>query len=218
MKQITARSTLFGYGIVLCMLSAAEVSAQYVEPDYHPQPVYLVPKVPFDSLQTKAMLGKGNATIKGTTYAGLFLGIKHYGNKVKVALYPLTPYFKEYLSLEKKVNPAKSVQIGVPGYVFSYRLEAVTNSDGDFTFPNMKPGKYYLVTAIEFYEDITTDSLVGKHYSNREKSKKEEYVTTTNNYHFYKALSKIVEIKKDGELVKTKLSGTVEVKDTIPDN
>lgn len=47
-----------------------------------------------------------------------------------------------------------------------YRIEAITNSDGEFTFPNMKPGKYYLYGSMDYSLNYNYNKYTGSGYDN----------------------------------------------------
>jgi hypothetical protein len=115
------------------------------------------PKVEFDIKLATQMLNDGNAQIKGIAY---YEGRSHIGIKSsetiyarmgeKVFLYPLTPYIEEYLQLKKKNKEGKRIATISP-LANCYRIESkVYNTNGEFIFTGLKPGKYYLEVIVLF--------------------------------------------------------------------
>ncbi|GAA0526618.1 carboxypeptidase-like regulatory domain-containing protein [Chitinophaga japonensis] len=194
--------------LLLCSFNA---SAQYVEPE-RDDTIRLMPKTPFDTISAKQALMKGKATIKGVAFTKpkTAFGYKAplekriYANKIKVILFPYSPYWEEYLGLKKKVNPKKLKFAFIHPDAWKYRLEAITNSDGEFTFPNMKPGKYYIEGVLNWSSGAYYDQYTGSGYGS--------YGNTTNYYErkYYNVghadlLQKIVEVTAEDEVVKIKL-------------
>lgn len=113
------------------------------------------PKVEFDIKQATELLNTGNAEIKGTAYyegkapIGIKIGDKWYARAGSVVfLYPLTTYIEEYLELKKSNKQGKRIATISP-LANCYRIEAkVYNDKGEFVFPGLKAGKYYLETEI----------------------------------------------------------------------
>jgi hypothetical protein len=114
------------------------------------------PKVEFDIKQATELLNTGTAEIRGTAYyegkapiTGIKIGDKWYARAGSVVfLYPLTAYVEEYLELKKKNKQGKRIATVSP-LANSYRIEAkVYNDKGEFVFPGLKAGKYYLETEI----------------------------------------------------------------------
>ena len=113
------------------------------------------PQVEFDLKQATEMLNTGNAEIKGSAYyegkapIGIKIGDTWYARPGSVVfLYPLTTYIEEYLELKKKNKQGKRIATISP-LANCYRIEAkVYNDKGEFVFPGLKAGKYYLETEI----------------------------------------------------------------------
>jgi hypothetical protein len=204
---------------VLCIIVITVVSvipgslkAQYVQPE-RDDTIRMFAQTPFDTLQAKQALARGKSTIKGVAFtrppensSGLHLktGKKLLANKMRVVLYPVTPYLLEYLKLKDKENPKKLKFAYLTPQAYYYRLEAITNSTGEFTFPEMKPGKYYLEAVLNWNSYGTYSKYTGSGYNS--------YGGTTNyytkeNYTTGHAdlLTKFVEVEKDGEVVEIKL-------------
>ncbi|QCX53755.1 hypothetical protein [Elizabethkingia sp. JS20170427COW] len=130
--------------------------------------------VKFDIAQLEQQLQKGSATIKGKMYArsrrstlDAMYGMKMIGGKTKainsmIYLVPYTDYIKDYIKLKNSSEkPNKKIFVQMHEEVYNMRLEGMTNSQGDFTFLNLKPGKYYL-----FGEVRTASAVKRKYYQN----------------------------------------------------
>lgn len=208
MKQ---RNLAFGVmcTIVLTIFNT-DTKAQYVQPE-RDDTIRLFAKTPFDTLQAKQALARGKSTIKGVAFtrppdnSGFHLktGKKLYGNKMRVVLYPVTPYLLEYLKLKGKENPKKLKFAYISPQAYYYRLEAITNSTGEFTFPEMKPGKYYLEAVLNWNSYGTYDRYTGSGYNGYGTTNyytRENYTTGHADL-----LTKFVEVTKDNEIVEVKL-------------
>lgn len=186
------------------------IHAQYIEPDVVKNPEILIyPKTAFDTIDLKKKLAKGNATIKGEVITRKrdsqkgkkVLGGKTPAKHATVLLFPYTPYIAEYLKLkETQEDPKKNTWVEAHKPVKRQRLEAITNNKGTFTFPNMLPGKYYLIcmvqhTAVEtrYKEDgwgVNRYGYVVPAYYSYQKYNANEDLNEA-----------VVEIKNDGEII-----------------
>ncbi|WP_412468685.1 hypothetical protein [Pedobacter sp. KLB.chiD] len=199
---------------LFCVVSAtAIVSAQYKEPEKKDKAEIFRPEMPFDSLLAKKMLAKGTAIIKGVAYTkqkhplgySVPFSPRILANKITIVLLPVTPYFEEWYRLRKeKENIKRKRFVYLSDRAFYYRLEAITNSDGEFTFPDMKPGKYFLQGMLDYTLRGTYNAYTGSGYNN--------YGGRTDYYQqkeYYKniqdRIETFVEIKENGEVVKVKL-------------
>ncbi|ANH82049.1 hypothetical protein A8C56_14680 [Niabella ginsenosidivorans] len=170
--------------------------------------VYLLPKTPFDAAATKRALEKGTCTIKGVAFArpivnGIRMGKKILANKITVYLFPLTPYFEEHLAQKKQQNPRKLKFAFVSPECVQLKLTSITNSSGEFIFPDMKPGRYYIEGLLPWSETGVTSEKTGyidDPYGGADVYTKRQY---RNDYEDY--IHAIVEIKKEGETVNIKL-------------
>ncbi|RFM26982.1 carboxypeptidase-like regulatory domain-containing protein [Deminuibacter soli] len=193
---------------LLFFFSVCAVRAQYVQPE-RDDTIRIYAKTPFDTLAARAALAEGNGTIKGVAFTRAknnkmaITGQKLYANKMTVILFPVTPYLEEYLDLKKKENPKKLKYVYIDPNAWRFRLTAVTNSTGEFTFPKMKPGKYYLEGILNWNTSGYYNQYTGSGYG---------YGGTTDYYErkYYTVehadkLYKYVEVTKDGEVVEVKL-------------
>lgn len=199
--------------LVLCILSANRVHAQqYVEPEEKDKITSLYPQVSFDSLQAKRMLARGTATIKGVAFTKprTSLGYKAplapriYANQIKVVLLPVTPYFEAWYKLrDDKENFKKRIYVYLSKDAYRYRLEAITNSEGKFTFPEMKPGKYFLQGFLPYNHNGTYNEYTGSAYNGYGRT--DYYQQKSYSVAHEDRIEEFVEVKQDGEIVKVKL-------------
>lgn len=174
-------------------------------------------KVPYDVNQLRSQLQKGKATIKGKMYArkrhsetGKKLYVSIIGSLEKSAentpvyLIPYNDYVKDYVNLKENAEkPKRKTFVELHEDVFNTRLEAVTNNEGSFTFPNVKPGKYYV------FGKMNTLTLVKrKYYSNGNVATNaygqvvaEGYSSYNDFKSHYDYVDNIVEVKEDGGTV-----------------
>lgn len=184
--------------------------AQYKEPEEKDKKEIFYPEVVFDSLQAKKMLAKGTATIKGVAFTkaknnmGFRAGARILANQIKVVLLPVTPYFEAWYQLRKdKENLRKRRYVYLSTAAYRYRLEAVTNSDGKFTFPEMKPGKYFLQGFLDwtysgYYNEYTGTGYNG--YGQTDYYQQKKYSVDHQD-----RIEEFVEVKENGEVVKVRL-------------
>ena len=198
------------------------INAQYVEPEKKDKEALIrkqnekiiFPTQRFDSIVAKNMLAMGKGKIKGVAFTrarenknfGLKTGEKIFANKIKIILFPVTPYFEEYYTLWKdksKNNPKKNTFVQMHNEAFRYRLEAITNSSGEFTFPDMKPGKYYIYGTLGYSTTYTGQEYTGSGYDSYGRiDYYSPYQFSKNSSEF---LELFVEVKADGEIVTVKL-------------
>ena len=208
-------NTLIMRNIFLTVLIAAgtatTATAQYKEPEKKDKKEIFYPEASFDSLQAKKMLARGTATIKGVAYTkarnnmGIKAGNRIYANQIKVILLPVTPYFNAWYQLRKeKENTRRRRFVYLSDNAYRYRLEAVTNSDGEFTFPEMKPGTYFLQGILPYTKNGYYHEYTGAAYNG--------YGGRTNYYDLKQysvnhedRIEEFVEVKENGEIVKVRL-------------
>lgn len=193
----------------IILIAGTTIKAQYVQPE-RDDTVRLMAKAPFDTVFAKSALAKGTGSIKGVAFMrtkngyGMKVGKPIYAAQSKVLLFPVTPYLLEFLELKKKENPKKLKFAYLSNQAWYYRLEAITNSNGEFTFPDMKPGKYYLECLLSYSTSHSYDRYTGTGYNN--------YGGSTNYYtrEYYnrghnELLSKFVDITEEGQTLEIKL-------------
>ena len=208
-RQVVERIILMNKYLLVLLLAFLSVSnsfAQYKEPEKKEKVDIYYPKGIFDSLQAKKMLARGTATIKGVAFTNANTLTKRiYANQIKVVLLPVTSYFEEWYQLRKdKENLRKRRYVYLSADSYKYRLEAITNSDGEFTFPEMKPGKYFLQAFLGWTYNGSYNEYTGSGYNS--------YGGQTNYYQpknysvdHTDRIEEFVELKENGQIVKVKL-------------
>lgn len=207
--------------IILFIALGFVTKAQYVEPERSVKEeqkrkaseVVTYPKLKFDSLEAKKALALGKGRITGVAFTrlkngyGMKVGSKILANKITIQLFPVTPYFEEYYSLWKdksKNNPKKNKFVYMDKTAYRYRLEAVSNSSGEFTFPDMKPGKYYLWSTLGYTRNFNYNRYTGSGYGNYG-GRVDYYEPASYSKGYEDFIELFVEVKSDGEIVEVKL-------------
>lgn len=197
------------------------LNAQYVEPEKSVKEeqkrkaseIITYPSQKFDSLAAKNALALGKGKIVGVAFTrlkngyGMKVGDKVLANKVTIQLFPVTPYFEEYYKLWKdssKNNPKKNKFVYMDKNAYRYRLEAISNSSGEFTFPDMKPGKYYLWSSMGYSRNFSYNRYTGSGYGSYG-GRVDYYEPTSYSRDYSEFMEEFVEVKSDGEVVKVKL-------------
>lgn len=136
---------------------------------------YILPGTYFDKNVAANALAPGNSAIRGVAYTKGSQNSKRFQilldklGKKKLArrgtivrLFPLTPYFQEYLELRSKYKPSgKKIAVITPE-AYKYRIEtAVVDDNGNFQFTNLKPGKYLLEAEVTYTKTGTASEQVG---------------------------------------------------------
>lgn len=136
------------------------------------------PKSELDVRVAQLALEPGTATIMGkacTTNSSHGQTFRDYLRNEAVFLYPVTPYLEEVLSLYEKSRPEDTVIISP--FITQMRIEGRTNSDGEFRFSQLKPGKYLIVA-----EHASAGAGSYMNYDGANTSQNGNTITTT---HFY---------------------------------
>lgn len=196
--------------ILFLFLASFTVLAQRGKKVYFPQ-------VFFDKKEAKEKLAMGKSTIEGVAFTrqksnfGIkpLLGEKHYAREgTLVMLFPCTKYFYEWYDLRSKYE-GKDTSVFMSGEAFEYRIDAKTDAYGRFKFSNLKPGKYYLETIIDFTAVGSYSEQVGAtNYYNGYGAmvgSSPIYQSYYYNYEVANRETKFVEISRDGELIEIKL-------------
>lgn len=199
--------------LLFLFLFVHEVSkAQYVQPERRSDTVKLMPQTSFDVAAAKSALAPGKATIKGVAFTKpkTKFGYKApfapriYASKIKILLFPVTPYLLEYLELRKQVNYKKLKFAYMSNEAWHYHYYAITNSVGEFTFPNLKPGKYYIEGLLNWTSTASYGQYSGSGYDNYG-GRTDFYDTKYYNVEHADLLNTIVEIKDGNEVLDVKL-------------
>lgn len=199
--------------LIISFLCAGEAFSQ--KDSYFPQ-------VFFDKKQAEAQLGAGKSTIEGVAFTRekrtipftmgavkVKTGKKHMARpNTVVMLFPVIEYFTEFYNLRKKLE-SKTKQVLMSNEAFAVRREAYTDDYGRFRFENLKVGKYYLETIVDFtavgsYKQQTGTSTAYNVYGTPLYSTP-IYETFFYDYEAAHRESKFVEVKKDGQVIEIKL-------------
>ncbi|MDF2475148.1 MAG: hypothetical protein K0S24_631 [Sphingobacterium sp.] len=163
-------------------------------------PQWVLPTTPFNEAETARLMERGSATIEGTATLKK-KGKDNFGVKgSQILLFPVTPYFTEFLELKKKFNSRKK-QATMSPVAFTYRIEGRFLDDkGTFQFTNLKPGKYYIISWIAFARQKTVAVQTGTS-------------TSYNVYGYALGSSPIYEDYHYDVFIENEVSGFVEVKE-----
>ncbi|KAB7530214.1 hypothetical protein F8C76_01515 [Flagellimonas olearia] len=160
--------------ILLSILGNTSISAQYKQAEYQKYPLQKIfPQQSFDSIAARISLAKGSSVIKGVAFTKPTnnlgfkapLAEKIYANHITVELFPYTPYFEEWYELKKrKENIRKNKIVYMDSIAYEHRLYCETNSRGEFTFPEIKPGKYIIMGTLPWTSSSYQDTYSGSGY------------------------------------------------------
>lgn len=182
----------------------------------------------FNSAEAKEMLALGKTTITGIAiareytdnnirknYLNAIVGMDLTGTKhiapagTVVMLFPYTDYFKEYLKLRERYAQSRKYVAVLSKDAFAHRLEAKVGADGKFTFPEMKPGKYYMETNFSYVGTGLDYVQVGRtdYYNGFGTHMRSEPIYQGYNYNYLdsKVESKIVTVKEGENTLEIKL-------------
>lgn len=119
---------------------------------------YVLPTTAFDKQEAYKMLEEGRYSIQGRISLKKRGYVNYPGFRDKVLLYPVTPHLLEYIELKKKYN-SKKKQAAMTREAALTRIESRTlDSDGNFIFKYLKPGKYYIVSWVT-WEKVTSSQV-----------------------------------------------------------
>lgn len=196
---------------LLLILYASIAKSQYVQPERN-DTVKIFSQLPFDTAAAANALGRGNSTIKGVAFTrarnantgSKIIGSRIYAYKSLVKLFPVTPYLLDFLELKKKKYNAKKLRfVYMSPQAYYYHYEAITNSTGEFTFPHLKPGKYYLETVVGQIVSGTYDKYAG--HAEDGYGGINYYQTQSFSNRYDDLVTKFVEITNDGQVLEIKL-------------
>lgn len=181
----------------------------------------------FDFESTIKLTTKGKSTIKGQAFArdnkngGALKGMailnvnkkQLAGKGTIIVLTPYTDYFKEWNKFNdsnyKKGLPTLPLPEGAKECA---KETTVTDDDGNFEFTNLMPGEYLLTTTFLYEHDATLTTVTG--YTNYYMNgiyQGSNAITSSENFvaDVKTKIKKVVSIKKDGDIVNTKLKKTL---------
>lgn len=175
---------------------------------YSPTPVdpadqerVILPKTQFDKAAALRALEKGTATIVGTAcWRVPYLGSR--AENVPILLLPVTPHLEELIRLRKKARRGEVV-LQSPE-VLETSIATVADDKGRFRFTELKPGRYYLYAAFGFTRASTRNVYRGTAYGGN--TAVDLYSPETVHYGGGGEIEKVVQVKKEGEVVRTSLT------------
>jgi len=173
-------------------------------------PKVIYPEFAFDSLSAKDQLARGKGTIKGIAYTkeknsfgfAPLMAQKIYATNTKIVLFPVTPYFESWYQLRKK-KEGKKTYVYMSNEAFRFRLETKTDNYGNFTFTEMKPGRYFLQAFVDWYRTKSTNVYTGSGYDGY--GRIDYYAPQYYNVNHSDRVEEFVEIKESGEVIEIKL-------------
>jgi len=173
-------------------------------------PKVIYPEFAFDSLSAKDQLARGKGTIKGIAYTkeknslgfSPLMAQKIYATNTKIVLFPVTPYFDAWYQLRKK-KEGKKTYVYMSNEAFRFRLETKTDSYGNFTFTEMKPGRYFLQAFVDWYTTQSRNVYTGSGYDGYGRT--DYYTPQYYNVNHSDRVEEFVEVKESGEIVEIKL-------------
>lgn len=157
--------------------------------------IKVFPTTSYDHKVTTEALEEGTSSIKGKVTL-VKKGNIMSGNQIVVTLFPVTPYFEEYLALRKKDDPKKLKFVFIHPNALKNRIEVTTNENGEFIFTKMKPGTYYLECYFPWTLNGSYDTYTG--FSGNTDYYKRNYYSQNNSTYMHE----YVTIKKDGIIKK----------------
>lgn len=188
------KKILQALSITLLLLLCIQISYAQKAPEW------VLPATPFNEEETAKLMEQGTATIQGTAMLKK-KGKDNFSPKGgQILLFPVTPYFTEFLGLKKKYNSRKK-QATMSHTAFTYRVEGRFIDDkGSFQFANLKPGRYYIISWISFARQKTTAVQTGTS-------------TSYNVYGYILGSSPIYEDYHYDVYIENEVSGFVDVKE-----
>ncbi|MBW8687857.1 hypothetical protein [Chitinophaga rhizophila] len=173
-------------------------------------PKVLYPEFAFDSLTAREQLKRGKGTIQGIAFTkeknsfGVkpLLAEKIYATNTKIILFPVTPYFDAWYQMRRK-KEGKRTYVYMSDEAYRFRLETRTDSYGNFTFTEMKPGRYFLQAIVGWSTTHGQNVYSGSGYNGYGRT--DYYTRSYYNVSHSDRIEEFVEVKESGEVVKVKL-------------
>lgn len=169
----------------------------------------------FNKEQTAQQISQGNSVIIGTAYArsssGKKLGglvntaKKQYAPKgTEITLFANSPYYEEWLEVNKKIRKQKKVQEVPldPDFGYAVKKAKVYDDEGHFEFADLMPGNYVIMASFDFTNSYNYSYVSG--YTNYYNywgytGSTTNYGTARSSYVDKANIEKHVTIDKDGE-------------------
>lgn len=169
----------------------------------------------FNKEQAAQQIAQGNSVIIGTAYArsssGKKLGglvntaKKQYAPKgTEITLFANSPYYEEWLEVNKKIRKQKKVQEVPldPDFGYAVKKAKVYDDEGHFEFTDLMPGSYVIMASFDFTNSYNYSYVSG--YTNYYNywgytGSTTNYGTARSSYVDKANIEKRVNIEKDGE-------------------
>lgn len=173
-------------------------------------PKVIYPEFAFDSLTAREQLKRGTGTIRGIAFTKeknnmgfkAPLGSRIYATNTKIVLFPVTPYFEAWRELRRK-KEGKKTYVYMSNEAYRFRLETTTDNYGNFTFTEMKPGRYFLQAIVGWSTTHATNVYTGSGYNGYGRT--DYYTPQYYSVSHSDRIEEYVEIKESGEVVRVKL-------------
>ncbi|WP_306350492.1 hypothetical protein [Flavobacterium sp. '19STA2R22 D10 B1'] len=165
----------------------------------------------FNEAETSQLLQTGTSSIKGNAFL-LKKKKPYYTYKgASIILFPVTPYFSEFMELKKKDKRGKR-EAAMTNDAFAYRVQGrFLDNQGNFEFTDLMPGKYCIITWIQFEKQKTVSLQTGTSttynvYSGNTVSTNPIYSDFTQTYAAEEEVIGYVEITSNGQIINTVIS------------
>jgi hypothetical protein len=159
------------------------------------------PKSTFNPVDVDAsMIAEGNSTISGFT-CGVVASQQQAAADQAITLFPYSAYLKEAMDLiDANRYKGEKVRVEIDKRVFDTRLDGMTNSNGDFQFTRIKPGRYLIMTVFNGSSTRVQNNLRSSYDPSRntiyEWTEQEETTYSSSDI-----LQADVTVKQDGQVI-----------------
>jgi hypothetical protein len=195
LAAVSAVAVCLSIGGLFPHATFGQVRVEPVQRPTAPEPA--TPATPFDRTAALQAIERGNSTIRGIA-CSYHDNYKFPMANKHVYLLPVTSYLNEWLQLRKK-SRNKPVA-GLLKEAFEVRVETSTDEKGHFQFPNMKPGRYYLMALMSFNQAKSRDVYAGSGYNSMGGTTayfdRQDYTVGRSDL-----LERLVEVKRDGQTI-----------------
>jgi hypothetical protein len=172
----------------------------------------IYPEEKFDVDAAKKGLEKGTASIKGILFTrertkfGFkpLAGKKIYGPNIVVYLFPVTSYLDSWYELRRK-KENKRIKVDMSEEAYKKCVETKTDDNGNFVFPKLKPGRYFLQSFIHSEYDYHRSVDTGMRDVNSAGDVTAYYKNVYYTNEQDERIEKFVDINNEGDIIEIKL-------------